>query len=73
MAIRTPRRNATATWPPWGPATRITSRARNEVLQVRFDALTAEVPADLDAMARPWPRIMRRACVTLAFGLETAT
>ena len=26
--------------------------ARNEVLQVRFDALTAEVPADLDAMAQ---------------------
>lgn len=25
--------------------------ARNEVLQVRFDALTSEVPADLDAMA----------------------
>ena len=26
--------------------------ARNEVLQVRFNALTAEVPADLDAMAQ---------------------
>jgi len=26
--------------------------ARNEVLQVRFDALTAEVPADLDAMGQ---------------------
>ena len=35
-----------------GPENPYYFSARNEVLQVRFDALTAEVPADLDAMAQ---------------------
>ena len=35
-----------------GPENPYYFTARNEVLQVRFDALTAEVPADLDAMAQ---------------------
>ena len=34
-----------------GPSNPYYFTARNEVLQVRFEALTAAVPADLDAMA----------------------
>ena len=33
-----------------GPSNPYYFTARNEVLQVRFEVLTAEVPADLDAM-----------------------